>query len=281
LSATMASSVNIDPGILALSTSHYDQNDRCYGEYCRSEYLLPVDDIEQDRLDITHKFITVAREDSGSDQGNKRSQNGLHARPLPCNGPPRILDLGCGTGIWCNDMAEKYPNANVIGCDLNMMMVPASILPNTYFFPLDIRDPTWGLDPNSMDLIHMRLLGGCITDWRAVYQNAFNHLKPGTGLFEHIEIDYRHFSHNSTLPENSNVHYWMKEVYGAFERAGKPLFPHDDPTTVLKQLGFVNIVHEDQEIPYHPWPEDEHLKEIARWFNLSMQSAIPAMSLEA
>ena len=106
-----------------------------------------------------------------------------------------------------------------------------------------------------------------------------SHLKPGTGVFEHIEIDYRPFSYNNTLPENSSVHYWMKEVYGAYEQSGKPLFPKEDLGSTLKQLGFVDIVHEDQEIPYHPWPADERLKNIARWFNLSMQSAIPAMSI--
>lgn len=39
--------------------------------------------------------------------------------------------------------------------------------------PQDITDLTWDLDPNSMDLIHMRLLGGCVVDWRTIYQNAF------------------------------------------------------------------------------------------------------------
>lgn len=39
--------------------------------------------------------------------------------------------------------------------------------------PKDITDPTWDLDPSSMDLIHMRLLGGCVSDWGTVYQNAF------------------------------------------------------------------------------------------------------------
>lgn len=106
-----------------------------------------------------------------------------------------------------------------------------------------------------------------------------SHLKPGTGLFEHIELDYRPFSHDKTLPENSVVHQWMREVYGAYERYGKPLFPKDDLPSMLQQLGFVDITHEKQEIPYHPWPEDEQLKYIARCFNVGMQSAIPAMSL--
>jgi ribosomal protein L11 methylase PrmA len=30
--------------------------------------------------------------------------NKLHLAPIP--NPKRILDLGCGTGIWCMDMAD-------------------------------------------------------------------------------------------------------------------------------------------------------------------------------
>lgn len=51
---------------------------------------------EKDRMDIYHKIMEVAR----------RGQ--LHTAPIYVNphDPPRILDLGCGTGIWAIDMAE-------------------------------------------------------------------------------------------------------------------------------------------------------------------------------
>ena len=50
---------------------------------------------EKDRMDIFHKLYLVARKDQ------------LHRAPLIPNwGPPRILDLGTGTGIWAIDMAE-------------------------------------------------------------------------------------------------------------------------------------------------------------------------------
>lgn len=48
-------------------------------------------------MDILHKLFLVARREK------------LHSAPVPLNanwGPPRILDLGCGTGIWTIDMAE-------------------------------------------------------------------------------------------------------------------------------------------------------------------------------
>jgi ubiquinone/menaquinone biosynthesis C-methylase UbiE len=48
-------------------------------------------------MDIYHKLFTVARRDQ------------LHQAPVqtsPHGEPPRILDIGCGTGIWAIDMAE-------------------------------------------------------------------------------------------------------------------------------------------------------------------------------
>jgi SAM-dependent methyltransferase len=48
-------------------------------------------------MDIFHKIFLVARQ-------NDSPYGGLHQRPLPIH--PRVLDLGCGTGIWAIDMAE-------------------------------------------------------------------------------------------------------------------------------------------------------------------------------
>lgn len=49
---------------------------------------------EKDRMDIYHKLFAVARRDT------------LHQAPIPQQWNPRILDVGCGTGIWAIDMAE-------------------------------------------------------------------------------------------------------------------------------------------------------------------------------
>lgn len=57
---------------------------------------LPPDALQQekDRMDIFHKLFLVARREA------------LHQAPVVPAYQPRILDLGCGTGIWAIDMAE-------------------------------------------------------------------------------------------------------------------------------------------------------------------------------
>jgi methylase of polypeptide subunit release factors len=56
----------------------------------------PAQQEEKDRMDIYHKIFEVARRGS------------LHQAPIydTAQDPARILDLGCGTGIWAIDIAE-------------------------------------------------------------------------------------------------------------------------------------------------------------------------------
>ena len=73
------------------------ENGRAYST--KGNYLFPIDEGEQDRLDRFHSFIVQIRQAMGSVRG-------LNARPIENNAVLRVLDLGCGTGIWCNEMAE-------------------------------------------------------------------------------------------------------------------------------------------------------------------------------
>jgi ribosomal protein L11 methylase PrmA len=57
----------------------------------RQEYFAPNDEAENDRLDMHHHMSTLLL------AGN------LHVAPINKN-PQRILDVGCGTGIWSIEM---------------------------------------------------------------------------------------------------------------------------------------------------------------------------------
>jgi len=69
-------------------------------------YVLPKDDSEMNRLDFQHYMLRYALK-------------GNFAAPIAASGAPRaILDVGCGTGRWAREMAQTFPDANVVGLDI-------------------------------------------------------------------------------------------------------------------------------------------------------------------
>jgi hypothetical protein len=66
--------------------NHRFENGRRYHKFREGEYWGPNDDIAH------HMFLILL------------DQN-LHLAPV--KNPKNILDLGCGTGIWCMDMADR------------------------------------------------------------------------------------------------------------------------------------------------------------------------------
>jgi cyclopropane fatty-acyl-phospholipid synthase-like methyltransferase len=59
----------------------------------------------------------------------------------PIENPKRILDVGTGTGIWAVEMAEKFPNAKVLGIDLSPIQ-PEWVPPNCRFI-VDDAEESW------------------------------------------------------------------------------------------------------------------------------------------
>jgi len=79
------------------------QDTRKYLE--NSDYQLPKDEEEDDRLNFQHHALFHAI-------GNHYIAP-IHP-PLPL-----ILDVGTGTGIWANEMARVFPASTVVGVDLS------------------------------------------------------------------------------------------------------------------------------------------------------------------
>ena len=69
----------------------------------------------------------------------------LHLCPL--EDPLEIVDLGTGTGVWCIEMADAYPEAQILGIDLSPVQ-PSWVPPNCRFeiddFELDWQEPSPG-----------------------------------------------------------------------------------------------------------------------------------------
>lgn len=70
---------------------------------------MPNDANEQDRLDFQHRLYCFALDGK------------LFLAPLSNEQIQDVLDVGCGTGKWCTDVAEELPHAKVVGFDLRLV----------------------------------------------------------------------------------------------------------------------------------------------------------------
>lgn len=100
--------------------------------------------------------------------------------------PQRVLDVGCGTGIWTRRFAAAHPSSQVLGIDLN----PAADInasenpPNCSFAKTDF-EQDWSFS-EKFDFIYMRMLMAAVKDWPALLEKAYSSLKPG-GTIEVFE----------------------------------------------------------------------------------------------
>lgn len=71
----------------------------------------------------------------------------LHLCPL--EDPKEVLDMGTGTGIWCIDMADEYPDCQILGIDLSPVQ-PSWVPPNCKF-DVDDFDQEWYVQCSDSD----------------------------------------------------------------------------------------------------------------------------------
>lgn len=131
-----------------------------------------------------------------------------------------MLDLGCGTGIWAVDVANKYPEAFVIGVDLAKIQ-PFNRPQNCDFYaPCDFED-RWALGEDHWDVIHMQMGCGSVISWSSLYRRVFMHLRPG-GWFEQVEIDFTPRCEDGSLVHTS-MHKWYQWFQEAMEMLWRPI----------------------------------------------------------
>lgn len=261
--------------------ANFEQNGRIYGGFrrqaysetstsihwltcapIRGVYLLPCDETEKDRLDVMHTLLRTAR--------NQKMLNARFQERQP-SGPTgnrtRVLDLGCGTGIWLLAMAEENPHLELLGIDL-AGMGPESLIPNVELrFPCDYESP-WSLGERSWDIIHLQLALGSVANWSMLYHKVLNHLRPGVGWFEQVEIDFTPRCDDGTLNDGA-LKVWYQHLVGATSAIGRSIAY--DPLTgqKLKETGFTDITEEQIIIPLNGWPADEKDREVGRWYQIA------------
>lgn len=149
----------------------YRQGRRCL---LGSSYVLPKDASEHERLDAQHVLMHLL----------------LGANYLaPLQAPRAILDVGCGTGRWCREMAYRFPQAHLIGLDYDPRLLSSARPPNVTWQQGNALDPLPYLC-HSFDFVHLRFAATWLKEshWLTVLREVVRVTRPG-GLVELVEGD--------------------------------------------------------------------------------------------
>ncbi|CAG8535616.1 145_t:CDS:2 [Scutellospora calospora] len=152
---------------------------RPYLDENASVYLCPTDWEEADRLQLCHFIL-------------KKLFGGSYAANLSNIIKPgsKILDIGCGPGPWCFELAQEFPYADIYGLDI-LSSFPDAIKPPNCHFQLCNVLKGLPFDNDEFDYIFMRhmILALKEEQWAPLLTEIKRVMKPG-GVIECVEFDW-------------------------------------------------------------------------------------------
>jgi hypothetical protein len=135
------------------------ENGRRYHDY-REGHPFPTDEVSEENEITMHEMCLLLLDDR------------YYLSPIDESSLHCIADIGTGHGLWAEGVAERYPDAQVVGMDLTPHA--RNIQPNCSYILADATEE-WVLDDPTMkfNLVHIRSLFGGVRDWPALYKNCF------------------------------------------------------------------------------------------------------------
>ncbi|HEX7736838.1 MAG TPA: class I SAM-dependent methyltransferase [Ktedonobacteraceae bacterium] len=196
-------------------------------------YLLPKDIQEQNRLDLQHILLKAVL------------QNNYLA---PLTQPGTILDVGCGTGLWAFEIAQAFPEATVMACDLIEPPVGALSPPANYqFLQADVLKGLPFPD-QQFDFVHQRFLVLAIPAqaWPGVLRELVRVTRAG-GWVEVVETQ---LASENMGPMTRQLSNWIIELghQRGIECGQVPPLAEE-----LRRAGLSNVVQRQIAIPVGKW----------------------------
>lgn len=189
--------------------------------------------------------------------------------------PQRILDLGCGTGLWAIEMGDLFPSAQVIGNDLSPIQ-PKLVPPNVQFEVDDIESDWTYKSP--FDFIHARYLATSIRDWPRLFRQIFENLKPG-GYAEFLDFNFVLDSDDGTHKLSEAFSLNISEGVRAADIVGQIASPGPHLKNWAEDAGFIDIEEHIFKLPYGPWPKDPRMKELGAWNQLQALEGVEGWTM--
>ncbi|KAI1743903.1 S-adenosyl-L-methionine-dependent methyltransferase [Xylaria scruposa] len=226
--------------------------------YNRSYDFLPNDAQEKDRNILQHNIVLEMLDGK------------LHLAPVA--NARRVLDLGCGPGIWPLEFAKRNPSTLVIGVDADPIRPPFH-LPNCKFREADFYDK-WSYE-SKFDFIHLRHLGNLPRD--ELLTRIYENLSPG-GWAEFTEwVVSIQSTHNSFI--ETSFYKWLKLWKSGVKKLGSTVYYPMEYKRLLNEAGFKNVTERKYAVPVNPWPPGKQLQRIGSMMALNINTILEPMSL--
>jgi SAM-dependent methyltransferase len=194
--------------------------------------MLPRHQAEIDRLDVQHYAL-------------RAGLRGNYLAPLEEVG--RVLDLGSGTGQWAFDLCAEFPEALVVGVDLEASKPGA---PANYRFVRGNLLQGLPFDGDRFDFVHQRLMMTSVPvpAWPPLARDALRVARPG-GWVELVEIGDRM---EPAGPATKHLWELGNQLAASFglDSAGAVLQELDD---YLRQAGAVGVTRREVALPVGYW----------------------------
>ncbi|KAI7514384.1 hypothetical protein KC347_g657 [Hortaea werneckii] len=243
-------------------TDYKYEHGRRYHAYQEGKYVLPNDDAEIQRLELQHRIWQISL--SGR----------LNMAPIP-EDINSCLDIGCGTGAWAIEFADRHPRCQVTGTDLSP--IQPDIVPRNAEFIVDDITSEW-LYPQKFDFIHSRAITVGIKDWGALVDQVWKNLKPG-GWIEFQEYHFPFTSDDDTLKLCPALDLWNNNLASASAKAGMRLDAILSVPEILQEKGFTNVNQAATKWPLGPWAKGKKEKKVGELLERDLLGAIEGTSM--
>lgn len=207
---------------------------RRYFNTTEAAYALPKDLQEVPRLDFQHFLL-------------RQVMRGNYIAPLS-EQAQTMLDVGCGTGRWCCEMAHAFPDAQIIGIDIEEIPLIGIERPANYLFKQANVLNIFPFAEQTFDYIHQRLMLMSIPTlrWPGVLREIMQVARPHAWV-ELVEVGCTIWPQG---PVTRRWYAWLRETGKALGQ-DFDLPPH--LAKMAREVGLRQVQEHTYDLPLGAW----------------------------